>query len=86
MAFEGGTLGGRIRQRRRELGLRLDDLATAVPSNISTLSRIETDKRSPTVEELGRIASALHCVPTDLIPGPQARKPPCRGAKRKRAN
>lgn len=65
-----------MRSRRKALGLLLDDVAREVDSNISTLSRIENGRRSPTVDELNKIAVALRCTARDLVPAvaPRAKK------------
>ena len=54
-----GVAGARIRERRRECGLSLQDLAGRTGLTSSFLSLIERDINSPSLESLRRIAEAL---------------------------
>src|SRR4051794_41519636 len=62
------VLGNSIRQRRRELGLSLNQLAAATGLHKSFLSRVESGAvRQPAVDSLQRIASALQLPETELF-------------------
>ena len=52
-------LGERLRQRRKELGLSLRELADRVGLTASFLSQIERDLTSPSLESLRKISDAL---------------------------
>lgn len=51
--------GGRLRQRRKELGLSLQQLADKTGLTASFLSLIERDQNDPSLDSLRRIAEAL---------------------------
>ncbi len=53
------SLGPRIRDRRRELGLSLQELAERTGLTASFLSLIERNRNEPSLESLRRIAEAL---------------------------
>src|SRR3954447_8186491 len=62
------VLGNSIRQRRRELGLSLNQLAAASGLHKSFLSRVESGAvRQPAVDSLQRIAAALQMSETELF-------------------
>lgn len=52
-------LGGRIRQRRTELGLSLQELAARTALTPSFLSQVERDMAEPSITSLRKIAQAL---------------------------
>ena len=55
-----GTLGARIRHRRRQLGFTLDELAAKTAVSKPYLSLIENDRCNPPADDkLVRIATAL---------------------------
>jgi transcriptional regulator with XRE-family HTH domain len=61
------VLGNRMRQRRAELGMSLNDLATATGLHKSFLSRLESGEvRQPAADSLRRIAQALGLPETEL--------------------
>lgn len=68
MHDESGTeLGKRIRQRRRELALSLNDLAATTGLHKSFLSRLESGAvRQPATDSLRRLALALELPETEL--------------------
>ena len=51
--------GARVRQRRRELGLSLQQLAGRTGLTASFLSLVERDQNSPSLQSLHRLAEAL---------------------------
>lgn len=58
----------RIRRRREELGLSLEDVARVLGVNRSTVYRYETNEIGRlSVETLGPLAAALHCTPAYLM-------------------
>lgn len=54
----GGELGDRIREARKEAGLRRIDLAVAVGATEKTVQRWEQSRNAPTVDRLAKIAAA----------------------------
>jgi transcriptional regulator with XRE-family HTH domain len=61
------VLGNRMRQRRGELGMSLNDLAAATGLHKSFLSRLESGEvRQPATDSLRRIARALGLPETEL--------------------
>jgi transcriptional regulator with XRE-family HTH domain len=64
------TLGQRIRQaRKRERLISQGQLAELVGLSMNTINRYERGHRSPTVEEVVRIAEALDCDPCWILTG-----------------
>jgi transcriptional regulator with XRE-family HTH domain len=53
------NIGGRIRLRRKEMGLSLRDLGEKTGVSASFLSQVENDQVSPSLNSLQSIASAL---------------------------
>jgi len=49
----------RMRERRKELGYKIQNVAYLAECDHSNLSRIELGKRSPTADILGRVAGVL---------------------------
>jgi transcriptional regulator with XRE-family HTH domain len=69
------AVGPRLRALRRERGVTLAELSTATGISVSTLSRMESGQRKPTLELLLPLARA-HQVPLDDIVGaPQTGDP-----------
>ena len=64
------TLGSRIRQRRRELNLRLVELAEMCNISPSFLSQIERDQANPSISTLHEIAIALGVTVASFFAGP----------------
>lgn len=56
-------VGTRLRERRKELGLSLQDLATHTGLTASFLSLVERDRSQPSLDSLRRIADALKVPP-----------------------
>ncbi|GAA1590404.1 hypothetical protein ACIFOC_02290 [Leucobacter aridicollis] len=61
------TLGRRIRERRTELGMTLEQLAQAVDRAPSQLSALENGKREPRLPLLRALASALQSTVDELL-------------------
>jgi transcriptional regulator with XRE-family HTH domain len=61
------TLGRRIRERRQQLGMTLDDLAAAIGRAPSQVSMIENGKREPRLSMLRGIADALSTSVDELV-------------------
>lgn len=64
-------VGPRLRALRRQRGLTLEQLAEATKISVSTLSRLESLRRRPTLELLLPLARAYH-VPLDELVGAPA--------------
>ena len=65
------AVGPRLRELRRERGLTLAQLSAATGISVSTLSRLESGQRRPTLELLLLLARA-HQVPLDELAGAPA--------------
>ncbi len=61
------TLGRRVRDRRTQLGMKLEQLAAAVDRAPSQISSIENGKREPTLPMLRALAKALKCTVDELL-------------------
>lgn len=60
--------GRKVRARREEMNLSLDDLANQIDSDKSSISRIENGERIPRFDRVLQIADALHTTPAKLCP------------------
>lgn len=69
-------IGQRLRKLRQENGLTLNTIARRSGISISTLSKIENDKVSPTFANLLKLADAFGLPLTGLIGGMDAAEPP----------
>ncbi len=70
------SLSRRIRDRRRELGLSLNEAARRADTSAATLSRYENDWTRFEVYTLGKIAQALRCdLVVELSPRPAPPQP-----------
>src|SRR4029079_11558420 len=69
----------RLRQRRMERGLTLEDVANRSSIDVSTLSRLESGKRRLALDHLPRLARALSLSTADLLRAPEAEDPRVRG-------
>ncbi|HEX6418955.1 MAG TPA: helix-turn-helix transcriptional regulator, partial [Acidimicrobiales bacterium] len=65
------AVGPRLRSLRREAGVTLAELAATTGISVSTLSRLESGARRPTLELLLPLAQA-HQVPLDELVGAPA--------------
>lgn len=61
------TLGRRVRERRTQLGMKLEQLAIAVDRAPSQISAIENGKREPSLPMLRALAQALRCSVDELL-------------------
>ncbi|MEU4219965.1 XRE family transcriptional regulator [Actinoplanes sp. NPDC026623] len=68
-------IGARLRGIRRDRGLTLDDLATATGLSVSTLSRLESGKRRPTLDLLIPLARFHRLALEHLIGAPPTGDP-----------
>jgi transcriptional regulator with XRE-family HTH domain len=62
----------RLRRRRVELGKSQAQVAHAVGISPSYMSELESGTRNPSPAVLGRLAEALLCATTDLMPAEPA--------------
>jgi transcriptional regulator with XRE-family HTH domain len=69
------AVGPRLRALRQERGTTLADLADATGISVSTLSRLESGKRRPTLELLLPLAQALEVALDDLVDAPPTGDP-----------
>ncbi|ENR8888247.1 helix-turn-helix domain-containing protein [Citrobacter koseri] len=63
------TLGQRIRQRRKQIGLSQNELSKTAGVSESSVSLWESDNTAPRGANLHKLASALQCSPTWLLFG-----------------
>jgi transcriptional regulator with XRE-family HTH domain len=68
-------IGPRVRAARRARRLTLDAVAAATGITTSTLSRLETGRRRPTLELLIPLADTLHVALDDLVAPPSTGDP-----------
>jgi transcriptional regulator with XRE-family HTH domain len=68
-------VGPRLRQLRLERGATLADLATETGISVSTLSRLESGQRRPTLELLLPLARAHRVALDDLVDAPETGDP-----------
>lgn len=61
------TLGQRMKTRRKQIRMTQKELATTLNKGESTISEWESNKRSPDVELLSDIATALNTTPAYLM-------------------
>ena len=61
----------RLRALRKRAGLTQEELHSIVDVSIMTLKRWEAGERSPRMEEIQRLASALHVTEAELLNGPE---------------
>lgn len=77
------TTGERIARRRREMKMSQEQLAERADISVREIVLIEHGRRSPTIEELLRIAHGLESDVHALIePGVQRPKPAKKGKKK----
>jgi len=63
------TIGQRIREKRKERGLTLKQLAEATGLTVTYLSDVERGATQPSLKTLGRVATGLIISTTDLLSG-----------------
>ena len=63
----GCVFGARVRELREQLGLTQVELADKADMYQPDLCDLEKGRHSPTLETVGRIASALGVEPSDLL-------------------
>ncbi|WP_146672377.1 helix-turn-helix domain-containing protein, partial [Escherichia coli] len=61
------TLGQRIRERRKQVGLSQNDLSKAAGVSGSSISLWESDHTAPRGQNLHRLAEVLQCSPTWIL-------------------
>jgi transcriptional regulator with XRE-family HTH domain len=76
---EAAAFGMRLRRLRQAAGLTLKDLAERAGLAISTISKIENDRMSPTYDVLLRLASGLAIDLSALLEGPAPAAPQALG-------
>ena len=67
--FAARCVGAQVKAIRIERGLRQCDLADAVGTARSTVSRLEAGRHCPTLVTVFEYAVALKCLPSDLVAG-----------------
>jgi transcriptional regulator with XRE-family HTH domain len=78
MAEEMERIGGRMKERREELGLKQREVAERIPGKTESkdISRWENGRHRPESDTLGLIAKALETDISDLYAGPLAGRKP----------
>lgn len=69
------TLGQRIRQRRKDIGLSQSKLSKAAGVSDSSISLWESDTTAPRGENLHKLATVLQCSPTWILFGDEDKAP-----------
>ena len=69
------TLGQRIKQRRKQIGLSQSDLSKAAGVSDSSVSLWESDNTAPRGANLHKLATALQCSPTWILFGDEDQTP-----------
>lgn len=69
------TLGQRIRQRRKQIGLSQSKLSKAAGVSDSSISLWESDTTAPRGENLHKLATILQCSPTWILFGDEDKTP-----------
>lgn len=69
------TLGQRIRQRRKQIGLNQRQLSKAAGVSYSSISLWEADNTAPRGENLHKLSQALQCSPTWILFGDEDKTP-----------
>ncbi len=69
------TLGQRIRQRRKQIGLSQSKLSKAAGVSDSSISLWESDTTAPRGENLHKLAAILQCSPTWILFGDEDKTP-----------
>ena len=67
------TIGSRIREARRALGISMEDLSHLSELSLTSVGKIERGTQSPSAETLVRIATVLEIDPGSLISGLSSR-------------
>lgn len=62
-----GLMGRNVRKHRKRLGLSQEELGFRAELKRSYVSELERGRRNPTVQALGRLASALGVEPAELL-------------------
>lgn len=57
-----------LKKRREHAGISLTELSNLSGFSISKLSKIENDKLKMQINDVARLARAIGCQPSDLIP------------------
>ena len=60
-------IGGKIRQQRRLLGIKQEELSKLVGVSLKTIQRWETGERSPRLDEITKLAEALKVASSYLM-------------------
>ncbi|MFP5383962.1 MAG: helix-turn-helix transcriptional regulator [Gammaproteobacteria bacterium] len=60
------AFGRAVKARRAEVGITQEDLADKAEVARSFVSAMERGEKAPTIRTVWRLASALHCKPSDL--------------------
>ena len=69
------TLGQRIRERRKQVGLSQNGLSKAAGVSGSSISLWESDHTAPRGQNLHRLAEVLQCSPTWILFGDEDKTP-----------
>lgn len=69
MDIDFNMLGKRISKRRREMGLKQNEVAEKADIANNYLSNIENGRSIPSITTFATICSVLNCTPNDLLLG-----------------
>lgn len=82
MSVAAQALGGRVRARRRELGMTQEQLAEACGVHWTFLGQVERGRRNISLHNILKIAAGLKLDASDLVQGLQAPAPTASHAER----
>lgn len=77
-------VGGRVAERRRDIGLTQEELAERLDVSIKYLQRVEAGQENLTIESVVTVANALEVAPGYLIQQPRSAPPRKPGRPRKK--
>jgi transcriptional regulator with XRE-family HTH domain len=63
------AFGGKVRERRLELGLSQESLANSSGLHRTYIGTIERGERNPALVNIARLAQALESTPSELLSG-----------------
>lgn len=66
-SLSSSSFGGRLRTLRKKNGLTQEELAEAIKVSVKTVQRWEYEQRQPRIEDVQKLAEALHVTDQELL-------------------